>query len=119
MPSLLATLTIFGIGIPLILTPSFAYAISSVPAQKAGVAIGITLRILAEAIVLALIHLLTNSVRMAKLLMEGERLATIASFSTVHFALGFLVIATFAATFILHSRKSAHHIPEFPSESWD
>jgi EmrB/QacA subfamily drug resistance transporter len=121
LPILLISLTSFGIGIPFILTPSFSSAMSSVPPQKTGLAMGmvVTLRMLGGMIGLALIHLLTSVVQQRKLPIVGQRNAEIASFAWIQFALGFLIILAFAITFVLHNRKSSHHLPDAPSEGWD
>ncbi len=118
--SLNAALIAFGIGLPLIFTPSYSSAIASVPQRKAGAAAGIitTLRMVGGTMGLALIHLFVSTVQESHIA-EGQRQAEITSFSYVHFALGFLLIVAFAITFILHSRKSAHHLPESPAEGWD
>lgn len=123
-PSLLSlsiALFMFGMGIPMILTPSFASALSSVPTTKTGVAMGtiITLRMVAGSMGLACMYVLTRSIYMDKLPFVGERSANITSFSMLHFALGFLVIFNFAVTFFLHTRKSAHHLPDYSGEGWD
>lgn len=121
LPGLMVALIAFSMGIPFIFTPSFSSAISSVPQQKTGVAMGmiITLRMLGGTIGLALIHLFVTVVQGVRLGVEEKRLAEITSFSGVHFALAFLLIIAFAITFIFHSRKSAHHLPEAPAEGWD
>lgn len=121
LPILLISLTSFGIGIPFILTPSFSTAMSTVPPQKTGLAMGmiVTLRMLGGMIGLALIHLLTSVVQQRKLPILGERMAVIASFEWIQFALGFFIIIAFAVTFVLHNRKSAHQLPDAPSEGWD
>lgn len=118
---LVIALFIFGCGVPMILTPSFATVFTSIPAAKTGVAMGtiITLRMVAGSVGLACMYLLTKSVYTHKLPLEGIEKANIASFSMLHLALGFLVIVTFAISFVLHSRKSSHHLPEFPGEGWD
>jgi hypothetical protein len=56
---------------------------------------------------------------MNKLPSLGERDASIASFSILHLVLGLLIIISFAITFVIHSRKSTHRLPEFPGEGWD
>lgn len=119
--SLLLSLTAFGAGIPLIFTPSYSSALASVPLQKSGVAMGVivTLRMLGGTIGLALIQLFISSVERSEAPKIGERLAKISAFSNVHFALGFLLMVAFAVTFVLHNRKSAHHLPETPAEGWD
>ena len=118
---LLIALFTFGMGIPLILTPSFATTLKSVPASKTGVAMGtiITLRMVAGAVGLACMHLLTSSVYANKLTSLESRGASIVSFSILHLALGLLIIVSFAVTFVLHSRKSTHRLTEFPGEGWD
>ena len=120
LPHLILALLAFSIGIPCIFTPSYSSAIASVPPQKIGVAMGmlITLRMLGGTIGLALIHLFV-SIAQEIHLPQGKRLAEIMSFSDVHFALAFLLIIAFAITFVLHSRKSSHHLPESPAEGWD
>jgi len=119
--SLLIALSVFGIGIPCILTPSFSSAMSSVPIQKTGVAFGVilTMRMLGGTIGLALINLFVLIVQRHQLREHNMAEASAISFSVVHFALAFLIIAAFAVTFILYRRKSAHHLPETPAEGWD
>lgn len=121
LPSLFAALLAFGMGIPLIFTPSFSSAISSVPPTKTGVAIGMiyTLRMVANTMGIALIHLFVSSVRESFTPSRGARDAEILSFSSVHFVLGFLVILAFTITFLLHNRKSSHQLPNSPAEGWD
>jgi len=121
LAGLLTALLAFGMGVPFILTPSFATALTYVPASKTGVAMGtiITLRMVAGSMGLACMYLLTNSVYMKKLASLGERDANIASFSILHLALGFMIIVSFTITFIIHSRKSSHQIPESPGQGWD
>lgn len=121
LSGLLIALWIFGMGIPFILTPSFASAFTSVPPNKTAIAMGtiITLRMVAGAMGLAFMHLLNSSVYAHALPLAGERQASITSFSMLHLALSFLVILGFAAAFILHSRKGAHQTPKFPGEGWD
>lgn len=121
LPSLFTASLLFGMGIPLILTPSYSAAMSAVPLEKLGVAFGTiaTLRWLSATIGLALISLFVDFVQKIRLPTEGKRLAEIASFSAIHFLLGFLLIATFAGSFFLYSRKSAHHAPSSPAEGWD
>lgn len=121
LPILLISLTSFGIGIPFIFTPSYSSAISSVPPQKTGVAMGMiaTLRMMGGMIGLALIHLFTSIVQQMQTPKVGERQAHIESFSSIHFALAFMLIITFAITFVLHKRKSTHQLPDSPGEGWD
>jgi EmrB/QacA subfamily drug resistance transporter len=121
LSQLLPALVAFGIGIPLIFTPSYSSAISSVPPEKSGVAMGmiITLRFLGGTMGLALIHLFVEAVQLAKTPLIGKRLAEIHSFSTIHFALACLLIVSFAFTFVLHTRKSKHELPDAPADGWD
>lgn len=118
---ILLSLICFGIGIPFILTPSYSTAIGSVPPQKTGVAMGMisTLRMLGGMVGLSLIHLFTSHIQQIESPEVGNQKAMISSFSGVHFALAFLLIISFAFVFVLHTRKSAHCLPEAPSEGWD
>lgn len=119
--ALFTALTIFSMGMPLIFTPSYSSAMSAVPVQKLGVAFGLvaTLRMLSATIGLSLIFLYVSTEQKKHLLTLGPRLAEIASFSSVHMFLGFLLIVAMVATVILHRRKSAHHLPDSPAEGWD
>lgn len=118
---LMATLLTFGMGLPLIFTPSYSSVMASVPDGKSGTAGGMitTLRMTGGTMGLALIHLLFTTVFESNVSTQGEKAASITSFSYVHFALAFLLIVAFAATFVFHSRKSAHHLPDGPAEGWD
>jgi MFS family permease len=123
-PSLLELvipLVAFGIGIPMILTPSYSSAMGSVPSTKMGVAFGMvaTLRNLAATLGLALIGLWINFVESRHIDVIDKKEGQIAGFSSIHFALGFLLILSFAAAFVLYQRKSAHRLPEAPAEGWD
>lgn len=111
----------FGMGIPMIFTPSFASAVSAVPPSKTGIAMGMifTLRMLANTIGLALIHLFVTTMQQSLTPSKGARLAEIISFSRVHFVLGFLTIIVFAITFVLHNRKSSHEPPSSLGAGWD
>ena len=95
---LLICLLLFGIGIPMIFTPSYSSAMGSVPPQKIGVAFGMvaTLRNFAATFGLALISLLTNIVEQNRLQSVSVLEAQRAAFSTVHFALGILLIGASA-----------------------
>jgi MFS family permease len=118
---LLISLISFGIGIPFIFTPSYSSAISSVPTQKTGVAMGMiaTLRMMGGMIGLALIHLFTSIVQQMQTPKVGDKQAHIESFSSIHFALAFLLIISFAVATVLHKRKSTHQLPDSPGEGWD
>lgn len=121
LTALIIALVLFGMGIPMLLTPSFATAMTSVPTNKVGIAMGtvITLRMVAGSIGLACMHLLYSAVYNHKVGVFGENRANISSFSTLHFALGFFVILSFFLAFLLHTRKSTHHLPEYPGQGWD
>lgn len=125
VPSLMSlslALLAFGFGIPFIFTPSYSSAMNAVPQTKLGVAMGIvaTLRMLASTMGIALIGMFMSTVASKNLAAGGsERQADIASFSAVHYALAFLMILAFAGAFLLHARKSAHHLPESPAEGYD
>lgn len=107
LPCLLFALVAFGMGIPLIFTPSYSTAISSVPPEKRGIAMGmlITLRFLGGTVGLALIHLFVSTVQYLKA-SAGPRLAEIASFSAIHYTLAALLTIAFLFTFHLHHRKA-------------
>ncbi len=118
--NLLIPLMIFGIGIPFVFTPSFSAAMSALPPTKLGTGIGMvsTLRTLASTMGIALIGAYILAVK-DRHLEEGTRNAEIASFTSVHFALAFLLILAFALVFVLHRRKSNHKPPPTPAEGWD
>lgn len=118
---LLIALIAFGVGIPMIFTPSYSAAMGSVPPTKMGVAFGMvaTLRNFAAALGLALIGLWINLIESRQVENRTPQEGQIAGFSSVHFMLGFLLIAAFGVVFILQRRKSAHHLPEAPVEGWD
>lgn len=120
-PSLMTALILFGMGIPLVFTPSYSAALGAVPKPKIGVAFGMlaTLRNFAATFGLALIGLLTNTIEQHQLKSHTPTEAQIASFSISHFVLGFILILAFALIFVIHNRKSAHHLPEAPAEGWD
>lgn len=118
---LISSFFLFGLGIPLILTPSFSSVFASVPQQKHGIGFGMifTLRMASGTLGLALIHLLMSTIRDKDLSFENFRQASIDSFSFVHFTLGFLMIFTFAVVFILKMRKPTSHPSNAPAEGWD
>jgi len=103
----------YGLGVPLIFTPSYSFAMSTVKPSKRGVAFGMiaTLRNFSATLGIAVIGLFMGG--------GEEKQIQMIRFSTAHFALGFLLIFAFAVTFILFHRKSTHHLPEAPAEGWD
>lgn len=117
---LLIPIIAYGIGIPFILTPSYSHAMSVVPPKKIGLAFGTiaTLRMFAGTMGIALIGLVWDSVQMRHLA-QGNTESQVAAFTFVHLMLAFLLVAAFAAVFVLHRRKSTHHLPEAPAEGWD
>lgn len=117
---LLIPIIAYGIGIPFILTPSYSAAMGVVPPKKIGLAFGTiaTIRTFSGTMGVALIGLLWDSIQM-RYASSGNREAQIAAFTFVHLLLAFLLVAAFAAVFVLHKRKSAHHLPEAPAEGWD
>ncbi len=119
--NLCLALLVFGMGIPLILTPSYTMAMHSVPPSKFGVGFGMisTTRMFAGTVGLALIHLFVSVEQAILLPKAGEKAATIASFSSIHFLLGIIMIIAFITSYFLHKRKSAHQLPESPVEGWD
>lgn len=124
--SLLTALIAFGMGIPLVFTPSYSSAMQAVPQKKLGVAFGMvtTLRTLAATMGVALIGLFidayrNHSLKAFKSIPNKEHLAEIASFSAIHFVLGFLLILVFGFVFVLYNRKSGHQFPTSPAEGWD
>jgi EmrB/QacA subfamily drug resistance transporter len=123
---LFVSLGLFGIGMPLIFTPSFSHAMNVIPPQKLGIAFGMiaTLRSLFSTMGVALIGLfidLTTAMNLEPSLpaQESERLASAMSFSLTNFTIGFLLLITFALVFVLHRRKSLHQLPSSPAEGWD
>ncbi|MFZ4773104.1 MAG: MFS transporter [Chlamydiia bacterium] len=110
-----------GLGVPFIFTPSYSAAFASVPKAKTGSAMGMlfTLRMTSGTIGLALIHLFVSTVQDYYLPLEGVRIATILSFSYVHFALAFLLIIALAFIMLLHNSKNGPRITESFAEGWN
>ena len=119
--SLCFSYVLFGIGIPLIFTPSYSVAMSAIPPPKLGVAFGMiaTIRMLAGTIGLALIFLYTQLDQEFHSPIVGKREAVIRSFSSVHYVLTILMILVFFATVYLHKRKARHEPPDYPAQGWD
>lgn len=104
---LLLSLIIFGVGLPLILTPSHALVLSCIPNDKVSVGTGmiVTLRMTSASLGLAMIHLFTTTVQRNETPILGTRGAMVQSFSYVHLALAMLFSFAFAITYFLHSKK--------------
>lgn len=117
---LFATL-LFGMGIPFVFTPSYSMAMSAIPPEKLGVAFGLvaTMRNFAGTMGLAMIYLFVDVDQKINLPKVGPRLAEISSFSSVHYLFGVLMIIAFFTVYYLHQRKSAHRLPDAPSDGWD
>ncbi len=124
IPSLamyLPPLFLFGIGLPLVFTPSYSMAMSELPKEKLGIAFAMVsmLRMFAGTMGLALIFAFTSIEQRIHTPKVGVRIAEIISFSSVHFLLGVLMAIAFFAITFLHRRKSAHRLPDAPAEGWD
>lgn len=104
---LLFSLIIYGMGLPLILTPSNSLILSCIPKDKVSVGTGmiVTLRMTAASLGLAVIHLFTTMVQRIETPMLGTQGAMIKSFSYVHLALALLFTCTFAIILFLHSKQ--------------
>jgi EmrB/QacA subfamily drug resistance transporter len=106
---LLLSLIVYGVGLPLILTPSHALVLSCIPIDKVSVGTGmiITLRMTAASLGLAIIHLFTTTVQRIETPIHGTHGAMVNSFSYVHLALALLFSFAFAITYFLHSKQKA------------
>lgn len=104
---LLLSLIIFGVGLPLILTPSNALVLSCIPSDKISVGTGmlVTSRMAAASLGLATIHLFTTTVQRIEAPKLGTEGALIKSFSLVHLALALLFAFAFFMTYFLHSKQ--------------
>jgi len=104
---LLLSLTIYGVGLPFILTPSNALVLSCIPSHKISIGTGmiVTLRMTAASLGLAMIHLFTTTVQRIETPILGTEGAIVKSFSSVHLALALLFTVTFVITFFLHSKQ--------------
>ncbi len=126
LPPLLITLILFGIGTSFIFNPSYTTAMKSIPSSKLGVGLGMiaTLRTFSGTIGIAIIGFLMHLFQIPIFKKYGEnptseRIASIDSFSHIHFVLAGLMFVAFILTLIFYRRKSTHHLPEFPGEGWD
>ncbi len=104
---LLLSLIIYGIGLPLILTPSNALVLSCIPNDKISVGTGmiVTSRMTAASLGLATIHLFTTTVQRIETPILGTHSALVKSFSSIHLALGLLFAFAFAIVYFLHSKQ--------------
>jgi len=104
---LLLSLTIYGVGLPFILTPSNALILSCIPSDKISVGTGmiVTLRMTAASLGLAIIHLFTTTVQRIDTPILGIQGAMVKSFSDVHLALALLFTGTFVIILFLHSKQ--------------
>jgi EmrB/QacA subfamily drug resistance transporter len=126
----------FGIGIPMVFTPSYSAAMGSIPPKKAGEAFALlaTVRALAASLGVAIITSLANYLQFhsfERLLQSNPttnqlnptlnylKISQIHSFTVIHILIGFLLIIAFALVFSLHHRKASHHLPPTPAEGWD
>jgi EmrB/QacA subfamily drug resistance transporter len=114
LPLLIIGLLPFGMGIPLIFTPSYSTAMSAVAPQKLGVAFGMvsTCRTFSASFGVALIALLMT-------LFENRFQSEPKSFSATHLTLAILLTLAFISVLFLHKRKPSHHLPNSPAEGWD
>jgi EmrB/QacA subfamily drug resistance transporter len=113
---LLLSLVIYGVGLPLILTPSNSLLLSCIPKDKVSIGTGmvVTLRMTAASLGLALIHLFTTAVQRIETPILGTQGAMVKSFSNVHLALALLFTFAFVVTFLLHGKpwpKEAVRLP--------
>jgi EmrB/QacA subfamily drug resistance transporter len=101
LPHLIAPLIAFGIGLPLILTPTYSAVFPTIPPNKLGVAFGMigTLRTFSAALGVALIAWFTNT-------LESHHVSKPLSFSALHFAFALLVIVEFLLIFFLYRRRA-------------
>jgi EmrB/QacA subfamily drug resistance transporter len=115
---IIVPLVAFGAGVPLVFTPSYSAAIGAVSQAKIGAAFGIlsATRSLGATMGVAVIGLLIDAIEKGDV---NSPEAQARGFSISHLVLAFLLIAAFAAVFVLHSRKSAHRLPKTPAEGWD
>lgn len=119
--SYLFGLIIFGMGVPLIFTPSYSMAMADLPEKKLGVAFALVsmIRMFAATTGLALIFLFIDGEQRLYIPKLGARAAEILSFSHIHFVLAGLTLCAYIAIHSLQKRKSAHQLPNTPAEGWD
>lgn len=105
---LLLSLIIYGMGLPLILTPSQSLALSCIPKDKVGIGTGmiVSLRMTAASLGVAMIHLFTTAIQRIETPILGIQGAMIKSFSNVHLGLALLCTVSFAITLLLHNKQT-------------
>lgn len=103
---LLLALIIYGMGLPLILTPSHALVLSCIPKDKVGMGASMiaSLRMTAASLGLAMIHLFTTTIQRIAAPHLGAQGAMTKSFAHVHLGLALLGTATLLTIFFLHNR---------------
>ncbi len=119
---LVASLILFGIGISFIFNPSYTTAMKSLPPSKLGIGLGMisTIRTFSGTMGIAMIGFGMSIVANHALAKHATaRIASIDSFSFIHFAMAALMTIAFMLTLIFYHRKSKHNLPEFPGEGWD
>lgn len=101
------SLIIYGVGLPLILTPSNALVLSCIPNEKvsSGMGLIVTLHTTAASFGLAMIHLFTTTVQRIETPILGVQGAMVKSFSLIHLSLGLLFACAFAITYVLHNKQ--------------
>jgi EmrB/QacA subfamily drug resistance transporter len=104
---LLLSLIIYGMGLPLILTPSHSLALSCIPKDKVSIGTGmiVSLRMTAASFGLAMIHLFTTTIQRIETPILGVQGAMTKSFSSIHLCLALLCAATFVFTYLLHNKQ--------------
>lgn len=119
--SYLFALVLFGLGIPLIFTPSYSGTMSLIKPEKMGAAFGLlnTIRQFAGTMGLALIHLFVTTEASIKVREIGRIQSQIFAFSSIHYLLGVLIVLCFATVFYFYQGKSKHQEPASPAEGWD
>lgn len=108
LSDLLLALIVYGMGLPMILTPSHSLVLSCIPKDKVsiGTSMIVSLRMTAASLGLAMIHLFTTTVQRIETPILGAQEAMFKSFSTIHLTLALLCTVTFAAVVLLHSKQN-------------
>jgi EmrB/QacA subfamily drug resistance transporter len=111
----------FGLGVPLIFTPSYSSAMGSIPPTKAGNAFGIlaTVRSLGACLGIAIISSFAAHMQSTYGKTLSLKEAQIEAFFLVHICMGFILMLAFALVFMLYHRHGPHRPPSSPAEGWD